>query len=308
VASDTIGFVGIGNAGWPMAARLIEHGHRVIVYDIDLDRVERFAAEHGSPGARTPDELADVGVLFTSVFDGHGVRDLLLGGGRLADRLRPGTVVIDTSSADPIGTRELGEELAGRGIHLVDAGVSMHELGGRESGRICFMVGGDDEDAVERAVALLGQIGERVFPLGRLGAGHAMKTLNNYVSACGLMAALDALIVGFRYGLDPAAMLDVLNVSTGRNFSTEQTLKYESLPRTFETGYTIELLVKDLGIAAGLAESVEFESPLFRLVVERFAEARADIGGESDLTASLRHWEHRAGEELPASAATSRSD
>jgi hypothetical protein len=83
-------------------------------------------------------------------------------------------------------------------------------------------------------------------------------------------------------------------------------LKYESLPRTFETGYTIELLVKDLGIAAGLAGSVEFESDLFRLVVGRFAEARADIGGESDLTASLRHWEHRAGQELPASAATTR--
>jgi len=302
--SDTIGFVGIGNAGWPMAANLTKHGYRVIVHDLDHDRVERFAAERGSLGTRTLSELADVDVLFTSVFDDRSVREVLLGSGPLADRLRPGTVVIDTSSSDPTGTRKLGEELAERGIHLVDAGVSQRVLGGRESGQITFMVGGDDEAALKRAVAILELISAHVFEVGRLGAGHAMKTLNNYISACGLMAALDGLMIGFRYGLDPATMLDVLNESTGRNFSTEQTLKYHSLPRNFDTGYTIELLVKDLRIAAGLAGTVQFESDLFGLVCDRFAETLADIGGDLDLTASLLHWEHLSGQELPASALT----
>jgi 3-hydroxyisobutyrate dehydrogenase len=302
--SETIGFVGIGNAGWPMAANLLKRGYRVIVYDLDLDRVDRFAAEHGSAGARTLSELAGVDVLFTMVYDGHSVREVLLGGDRLADQLRPGTVVIDTTSADPTGTRELGAELAVRGIHLVDAGVSMKELGGRESGRITFMVGGDDEAIVERAIAILEQISAYVFHMGRLGTGHAMKTLNNYISACGLMAALDALMIGDDYGLDPATMLDALNVSTGRNYSTEQTLKYHSLTRKFDTGYTIELLVKDLRIAAGLADTVGFESDLFGLVRETFARALADLGSDADLTASLRHWEHLAGRELPATAVT----
>jgi 3-hydroxyisobutyrate dehydrogenase len=301
--ASTIGFVGIGNAGWPMAANLLREGHDVVVYDLDPERVDQFAAEHGSRGARSLSELGDVDVLFTMVFDGRSVREVLLGEERLAERLRPGTIVIDTTSADPNGTRALGEELARREIHLVDAGVSMKMLGGRETGRITFMVGGDDDAAVERASEILEGISEYVFVVGGLGSGHAMKTLNNYVSACGLMAALDALMVGFDYGLDPAAMLDVLNVSTGRNFSTEQTLKLHSLRRRFDTGYTIELLVKDLGIAAALAESVDFDGNLFAFVRNRFAEALADVGGDADLSASLRHWEHRAGQELPASTA-----
>jgi 3-hydroxyisobutyrate dehydrogenase-like beta-hydroxyacid dehydrogenase len=172
-------------------------------------------------------------------------------------------------------------------------------VGGVEAGRITFMVGADDETAFASARPLLEVMGEHVFHLGGLGAGHTMKTLNNYVSAAALHADLDALMIGYREGLDPMTMLDVLNVSTGRNFSTEQTLKFHALPRDFNTGYTVALLLKDLRIASAVAARAGFESDLFGLLVRDFDAAVADLGAQ-DITASLKHWEHRAGAELPA--------
>ena len=296
----TVGFVGVGNAGWPMAANLVAAGFTLLVYDADGERAARFAAEVGAGAAAELSELAAVDTLFTMLPDGNVVRSVLFGPERFAEQLAPGTVVIDTSSSDPEGTRVLGADLAERGVVLIDAAVSVPEVGGAHGARITFMVGADDEAALERVRPLLEAMSEHVFHLGGLGAGHTMKTLNNYVSAADLYAALDALMIGFSYGLDPMTMLDVLNVSTGRNFSTEQTLKYHSLPRDFDTGYTLTLLVKDLRIAAAVAERAGFESELFALLVDGFDASVADLGA-ADLTASLRHWEHRAGFELPAS-------
>lgn len=302
-SNTTVGFVGVGNAGWPMAANLVGAGHAIVVYDIDHDRATRFAAEHGARAVDDLAELAAVDVLFTMVPDGTVVREVLYGPSGLADRLAEGAIVVDTSSSDPEGTRELGTELARRGVILIDSAVSVPEGGAALDARITFMVGADDEKALARVRPLLETMGAHVFHMGPLGAGHATKTLNNYVSAAGLAAALDALMIGYRYGLDPATMLEVLNVSTGRNFSTEQTLKNKSLRREFDTGYSLTLLVKDLRIAAALAERTGFESDLFALVVRDFAAALDDLGGQ-DLSASLLHWEHRAGFELPASAPT----
>jgi 3-hydroxyisobutyrate dehydrogenase len=296
----TVGFVGVGNAGWPMAANLVAAGYTLVVYDADRERAARFAQEIGATAAGELAELATVETLFTMLPDGDVVRSILFGNERLAERLAEGTVVIDTSSSDPQGTQALAADLAEHGVVLIDSAVSVPEIGGAHGARITFMVGADDEEALERVRPLLEAMSEHVFHLGGVGAGHAMKTLNNYVSAAGLYAALDALMIGFSYGLDPMTMLDVLNVSTGRNFSTEQTLKYESLPRTFTTGYTLTLLVKDLRIAAAVAERAGFDSELPQLLVDGFAASVADLGA-ADLTASLQHWEHRAGFELPAS-------
>ena len=297
----TVGFVGIGNAGWPMATNLVQAGFTLLVYDVDRERTERFAREVGAGAATELIELASVDTLFTMLPDGNVVRGILFGSERLAEQLAAGTVVIDTSSSDPEGTRALGADLAEHEIVLIDSAVSVPEVGGAHGARITFMVGADDEQALDRVRPLLEAMSEHVFHLGGLGAGHTMKTLNNYISAAGLYAALDALMIGFGDGLDPMTMLDVLNVSTGRNFSTEQTLKYHSLPRTFNTGYTLTLLVKDLRIAAAVAERAGFDGELFQLLVDGFDASVADLGN-GDLTAALQHWEHRAGVELPATA------
>jgi 3-hydroxyisobutyrate dehydrogenase len=166
--------------------------------------------------------------------------------------------------------------------------------GGRAAERmITFMVGAEDDAAFDRARAVLELMGDRIFRLGPRGAGHAMKTLNNFIGASGQAAALDALVVGSKLGLDPATMLDVLNVSTGRNFSTEFPLRH-SVEGRFDSGFALVLLVKDLRIARRFAEGSGFGGPLFALVEGEYAEA-LDALGDVDHLAALRHWESRAG-------------
>jgi 3-hydroxyisobutyrate dehydrogenase len=126
-----------------------------------------------------------------------------------------------------------------------------------------------------------------------------MKALNNCVAAAGFTAAAEALIVGHRFGLDPAVMLEVLNASTGRNFSTEYTLVHHVLPRTFATGFTLGLLAKDIAIAGRLAEAVEAEAPLTGLLERLWAEALAGEGSDVDHSAAVRHWEQRNDTTLP---------
>ena len=299
VDGELVGFIGIGNAGRPMARHLARAGHDLLVYDADAARAGEFAAAHGCRVAAAPRELAAVSVLFTMLPDGEVVREVLLGAGGLAAHLVPGTIVIDASSSDPQGTRELAAELARHAVALIDAAVSAAVVRGAELGRITFIVGADDQGALARVRPLLETMSEHIFHVGPTGAGHTMQTLNDYVSAAGLYAALDALVIGCEYGLDPMAMLEVLNVSTGRNFSTEQTLRHHALRRDFDTGHTLALAVKDLRIAALVAERAGFDGEMFALLVAGFEAALADLGADADLTAALLHWEHRAGLELP---------
>lgn len=296
MSSRTLGFVGLGNVGRFMAANLIEAGWEVLVCDAAEGRAEQFATAHGCVAVDEPRLLASAATIVTMLPNGDVVREVILDSG-LADALAPGSLVVDTSSSDPLGTRSLGDELAGRGIALVDAGVSMPE-GGRAAERmITFMVGADDDATFERAREVLAAMGTEIFRLGPRGAGHAMKTLNNFVGASGKAAALDALVIGARMGLDPAMMLDVLNESTGRNFNTQFPLRDRAVKGRFDSGYALALLVKDLRIARRFAERSGHESPLFELLEREYADALQALGGGGDVDhlAALRHWEQRAG-------------
>lgn len=305
-STDTIrpavGFVGLGQQGAPMAANLAAAGYRLIVRDLDPEREQAFAAQHGGVacGADVA-RLAAVDVVVTMLPNGHVVRDALLGEQGIAAHLRPGTVIVDTSSSDPYGTRALGAELASSGLVLLDSPVTRPESVGTNTRRITFMVAGDDDAAIERVMPLLDAMAEQVFRAGKLGGGHAMKTLNNYVSAAGLAAALDAMIAAERFGIDVETMLDVFNVGTARNFSTANTLVQESMSRRYQAGFQLALMVKDLRIAQSLFERVAFDAPLSRLVVEQFGGALNSIGGErADLSRSLEDWERRGEVQVPA--------
>ncbi|MGE5147512.1 MAG: NAD(P)-dependent oxidoreductase, partial [Candidatus Eiseniibacteriota bacterium] len=210
-------------------------------------------------------------------------------GGGLAKSLRPGALLIDMSSSDPIGTRELGEALAKHRIALVDAPVSGGTKGAKD-GTLTIMIGGDDKAAIARAKPILECMGKRLFDTGPLGSGHAMKALNNYVAATGFAAASEALIVGQRFGLDPKAMVDIMNVSTGRNFSTENTVKGEVLTERFASGFALGLMAKDVKIAADLAQGLGLDAPVVQLASVRLGEASRAIGGEKDHTLAFKFW------------------
>ena len=288
-----LGFVGIGNMGWPMAANLARAGFPLAVYDSDTELTARFAAEFSCEPAATGAELAaGAEIVITMLPTGTIVRRALLedGDGALAAAPRPGGVVIDMSSSEPIGTRELGEALAEQGVTLIDAPVS-GGVPGAEKGTLAIMIGCDDETAVARVEPVLSTMGDRLFRTGPLGCGHAMKALNNYVAAAGFTAAAEALIIGQRFGLDPSVMIEVINSSTGRNFNTEIPIKDHVLTRTFATGFKLGLMAKDVQIANDLAESLGAEAPLSRLIREMWNDARTSLGEDEDFTSAIRRWE-----------------
>jgi 3-hydroxyisobutyrate dehydrogenase len=285
--------------GWPMARNLVDAGFELTVRDADRERQERFASEYGCAAAQAPAGCSGVEAVITMLPNGEIVREVLLDWeGGLGAALAPGTVVVDMSSSEPMGTRELGEALAERGVTVVDAPVS-GGVKGADAGTLSIMIGGDAA-AVARVRPLLEVLGGRLFDTGPLGSGHAMKALNNFAAAAGYSAAAEVLLIGARFGLEPTTMVDVLNASSGRNDTTERLLKSQVLTRTFSTGFALALLAKDVGIAAGLAEAIGIEAPLCQLTRRVWAEAAA--GGEpgADCMAAIRYWEELNGIELPA--------
>jgi 3-hydroxyisobutyrate dehydrogenase len=288
-ALPRIGFVGIGNMGRPMAALLAKAGHAVTLLDRDAVLAQRVAAEIGAHAATDAAALAAASdIVFTMLPNGKIVRDALLGESGIAKHLARGTLVIDTSSSYPLGTQELGADLAKLGIGLVDAPVS----GGVKravAGTLAIMAGGEAEQ-VERAAAVLGALGT-VYPTGPLGSGHALKALNNYVSAAGLAAAAEALLVAQKFGLEGETVVKVLNASTGRNNATENKLSQFILSGSFASGFALDLMAKDLRAAGLLAEDLGVPAPLLRQSVEMWNRAEQALGSGSDHTAIFRFLE-----------------
>ena len=285
-----VGFVGLGRMGRPMAARLAA--------------AARYATESGGT---TAESLATLGghtdVVITMLPNGSVVRDAILGtrsGSGVVDSLAPGSVVIDMSSSSPTGTRQLGEILAARSIDLLDAPVS----GGvprAEAGTLAIMVGGERR-TIERCRALFEAMGERIFATGPLGSGHAMKALNNLVSAAGLLASAEALLIGRRFGLDPDAMIDVFNASTARNNSTENKFKQFVFSRRFSSGFALDLMVKDLATALDLADATHTRASFSALCRELWSKAQAELEAGADHTAVVQWLEKIAGTTLETSS------
>ncbi len=264
----TVAFVGLGQMGRPMAANLEQAGFSLRSFDLKGGGNCESAAE-AAVGAE---------VFLTMLPDGNAVRECVLGA-----QLHAGTLVLDMSSSDPVGTRHLGETLAAAGVALVDAPVS----GGVKKAidaSLAIMAGGEAAQ-IERARPLLEKMGGRIFLTGPLGSGHAMKALNNYVSAAGMIAASEALVAGARFGLDPAVMTDILNASSGRNNTTEVKVNQFMLSGTFASGFSAALMVKDVATAAHLAEEVGASAEFARHCTEIWRQALQALGPGADHTA-----------------------
>src|SRR5260370_542834 len=253
-ARPRVGFVGLGNMGAPMAENLLKAGFELVLGDADPARLAGFAAR-----AAVPASLAALGraseLVVTMLPDGKTVRKVLCGtagsnDGVLAG-LAAGSLVIDMSSSAPVGTRELGAQLAARGLALPAPPLSAPAT----------------------------------------PPGHAMKALNKYVSAAGLAAAAEAVLVGRRFGLDPAVMTDILNASTGRNNATENKLKQFILSRRYSAGFSLGLMAKDLRTALETAEATATPAPLAAACIALWNAAEARLGGTADHTEIARYLE-----------------
>jgi 3-hydroxyisobutyrate dehydrogenase len=287
-----IAFIGLGKMGMPMSRNLIGADFDVRGYDLSAAAQAAFAAQGGT--ACTSGAAAAKGseILITMLPDSTVVRAALLGPDGAAAALAEGALVIDMSSAAPLATRALGHELAERGIALIDAPVS----GGVRraiSGTLTVMAGGEAAD-IARARPVLEAMAERVFTVGALGAGHAVKALNNYVSAAGFAAACEALLIGRAFSLDEATIVDVLNASTGRNNSTEVKLKPCVLSGTFDAGFALALMAKDIRTAAELAAGLGRDMPGLAQAAALWQRASAALGEGADHTEIYRFLAARA--------------
>jgi 3-hydroxyisobutyrate dehydrogenase len=288
---ERVGFVGIGKMGAAMAARLHAAGYRLVVHDLQADAAQAFADSHaGAVMARTLGALADCDVVITMLPDSAAVEAVVLGpaaAAGLIGLLRKGSLLIDMSSSAPLRTRSLAARLADAGLDFLDAPVS----GGVKralDGSLAIMVGGDAL-VLESQRALLGCMGRTVTHVGPAGAGHAMKALNNYVSAAGLVATVEALHAGQHFGLDPAVMTDVLNSSTGRNNTTENKVKAFMLSGRYDSGFALALMCKDLAIATTLGVQVGSPMRLGDAVRTLWDEAAATLGTAADHT-EMHRW------------------
>ena len=269
-----VGFIGIGNMGWPMAANLVKAGFDVTVCDARPGHAAKFAAEVGGKAAASTVEAAiGMDAVITIVPTSKQVGEVAA---QIVPVLAKGAMVIDMTSGQPGKTREIAAELAERGVAMIDAPVS----GGvprAKTGELAIMVGGADAD-LDRADALLKAMGTSIHRCGGIGAGQAMKALNNLVSAGGFLMGIEALLIGQRFGLDTAKMVDVLNASSGMTNSSQKKFKQYVLNRSFEDGFGIDLMVKDLGIALEVGRDTNTPTPFSALCKEMWAGAAALLG------------------------------
>ena len=280
---NRVGFIGIGTMGTPMAANLARKGFEVTLYDAAPGRAAQVAGELGCRSAESLAGLADCRFIVTMLPDGKVVQQVLTRADdqALIKAVKPGAVFIDMSSSEPTLTRETGTMLAKHGLTLVDAPVS----GARtraEAGTLAIMIGCAAGELLEQVRPVLAAMGSQLFVMGGPGNGHAMKAVNNMVAGITMVAVAEGLALGEDFGLDPAAMVEVFNASTGRSFVTELVAKEHVIPGRFATGFALGLLAKDVRIAADLGDDIALDLPMFRLARERFAFAREQEGVASD--------------------------
>ena len=265
----TVGFIGLGVMGQLMAANLEAAGF--VVQSFDLNGTgNRNSARDAAQGADA---------LVTMLPDGDAVRDAVLDA---LPALEPGAVVVDMSSSDPAGTRALGHALAKNKILMVDAPVSGAKFRAKD-GTLAIMAGGEKE-AFAKVLPVLQKLGNQIFHVGPLGAGHAVKALNNYLGAAGTLAGFEALLIAQAFGLDPLPMLDAINASTGRNSTTARKIPQDVLTAAFASGFKLALMTKDVGIAAELARGLKLKTPFLKETLKHWKAAQKKLPREADHT------------------------
>lgn len=287
-----VGFIGLGTMGHPMVTNVVKEGFDTIVYDVDATTTHRVAGELGAEGAASVAGLARSDVIVLMLPTSAIVRSVLVGeDGKPNPALRAGTVIVDMSSSDPVETVETGRILAQAGLPMVDAPVS----GAREraiAGTLAIMLGADDDDAAERAVPVIDAMSQRIFRTGKLGTGHAMKALNNFVAAAAYTAASEALVAGERFGLDRSRMVEIFNASTGQSFVTTHVLQPNIVDGAFASGFALPLMTKDVRIARSLQEAVGHDAPVCKAVTDALGDALEELGNV-DHTVAYTFWEKR---------------
>jgi 3-hydroxyisobutyrate dehydrogenase len=284
MAAARVGFIGLGRMGTPMVGNLLRAGFEVVGCDVNTQTGRELAARPGFERAESAQVcVASASVVVLMLPDSLVVDRLLWEAPGLAAAMQSGTLVIDMGSSDPLHSRSNAERLAGCGLDFIDAPVS----GGVKraiDGTLSIMVGGPKE-AFERAQPLLQAMGKTLIHVGAAGAGHAVKALNNYVSAAGLIAVSEALVAAAKFGIDPHLVNQVFNASTGRNNTTERKVEDFMLSKRYDSGFALALMRKDVQTASQFIDGMGTPGRFARECLGVAAEAEDALGAGADHTA-----------------------
>lgn len=281
-----IGFVGLGNMGSPMAGRLAARGYAVRGYDAAPAVRETVAATPGVTVVESAAQTAEGADAVVLMLPNSAVVQAVVFAEGLVERMAPGSVLVDMGSSEPLRTRDVAEAAGERGVRMVDAPVSGGVRGARD-GSLTIMAGGPPE-ALAAVRGPLEVLGGRIVHAGGAGAGHALKALNNLLSATHLLVTSEAVLAGREFGLDPAVMLEAINGSSGRSGSTETKWPRFMLGRGFDSGFGLRLMLKDMRIAVGLAEATGRPSLLGEAAVDLWSRAAGMLPEDADHTEIVR--------------------
>lgn len=293
-----LGLIGVGRMGTHMAANLVSKGFDLAVYDIALVAVQE-AVQKGAKAARSVLELAQqCDVILASLPGPAEVEAVFLGKGGVIEGARSGAIVVDTSSVDPGTSRKVAEAAAQKGISYLDAPVSGGTVGAKNA-TLTIMVGGDRQ-VFEKVMPVLQAIGKNITNVGPVGAGSVVKICNQMLVGITTAGVSEAMVLGTKWGVDPKVMYEVLSTGFAGSMILNRHVPNFILKGTFEPGFTVNLLSKDVTLATGLGRSIGVPLPVTGLAAQVLEAAKAAGLGEKDMSSVVTLLERLCGVEVRA--------
>jgi 3-hydroxyisobutyrate dehydrogenase len=292
-----VAFLGLGAIGRPMARHLAPPRSELTVWNRTSSKATTFASETGAVAAPTPREAAArAEVVITCLPSSREVEELMGGSDGLLAGLKPGTIFVDCTSGDPGTSRRIAAKLSESSVGFLDAPVS-GGTSGAERAALTVMCGGD-RATLEQVRPVLAAFGSNIVHCGGVGAGHALKSVNNAMLAVHLWSLAEGLAALTKAGVSARVALDVINASSGRSNASQNLFPERVMSRSFPRTFRLALLDKDVGIAAGVARDARVASPMLQLAAELFAAAHAELGEDADHVEAVKMVERWAAVEI----------
>ena len=293
----SVGFIGVGNMGNPMAGNVLKNGFPMTVFDRAAKAMENLVQAGAKAGGSAREVVDRSEIVLTCLPASPDVEALYLDAGGLVELAKPGTILIDLSSVLPSTPRKIAPKAAARGVHFLESPVSGGVSGARAA-TLALMVGGDDPAVLERARPVLRAIGPNIFHVGPPGAGNIVKAINNMMACVNANAMMEGLAVGLKAGLDPMIIHDVVKASSGASKALDR-IATAIIPRNFAPGFKVQLMNKDLDTFTTIAK--ELHVPVsFANVSQRYQQAALAAGlGDQDTSVVMTIIERLAALEAP---------
>ncbi len=296
-----IAFLGLGDIGGRMARRVAAAGFELAAWNRSADRASRFAASlpPGAPvrmASTAAEAVRGAEIIISCLPTSADVVSVLDSADGVLAALGKGAVWVDCTSGDPPTSRQLAADLATHGVAYIDAPVS-GGTSGADSGTLTVMCGGDAA-VIERVRPVLASFAGKIVHCGAIGAGDAVKAVNNALLAVALWATAEGLAALCKAGVAPGVALDVINASSGRSNASMNLIPQRVLTREFPRTFRLALLDKDVGIAAAFVREQKVPSPVLQLTAELMRLAHGELGEAADHVESVKIVEQWSGVEI----------